>query len=368
MTASDPAVVPIEEVLLALADTHWTGTVLATSPRFRRRLFLKGGELVGVASENPLEWLGHFLVGRALLREEQLHEVLAGQERDAVPLGAALQRSGIVDQKGLEEALAAQASEVVCASFQEPQREVQVSRGDLPLRHPLGLRLPIPPLVLEGIRRRIRRREIEACLGGLDVIPRRISPFEPAGLSAAERGMLTAVDGRRDLHDIGLACHVSAFRVAEFVVRGVEAGFLAVRPRPLDGERFSDHERLARAESALDAGRLKEAWDSLRPLTSRPTEPETFQRVEKLLEEIARVLVKRGVTGERIPHLRPMAAAAGTPLAPEMAYVLSRVNGTWSLRQIQQIVPLVELHFGVIVATLQELGFVELLDPPRPTR
>jgi hypothetical protein len=368
VTGARAALVPIEEVLLALADTHWTGTVLSRCPRFRRRLFLKGGELVGVASENPLEWLGHFLVGRGLLSPEQLHEALAGQERDAVPLGVVVQRSGIVGQQALEEALAAQASEVVCALFQEPQADVEVSQDHLPAHHPLGLRLPLPPLVLEGIRRRIRLREIEVCLGGLDVVPRRLSPFEPAALSATERRLLAAVDGQRDLEDIGLACHLAVFRVAEFVVRGVEAGFLAVRPRLVGGDHLSDHERLSMADSALAAGQLKEAWDTLRPLTARPTDRETFERVEGLRDRIAQALAEQGVTAERIPHPLPMPTGpADTPLAPEMAYVLSRVNGTWNLRQIQQIVPLEELHFGVIVATLAKLGLIELLEPPQAT-
>ena len=106
LAPSDP---PIEEVLLSLADSGWKGSVVAACPRHTRRLFIDGGELVGVSSDNPPEWLGHFLVGSSLLSEEQLHAALAGQEQDAVPLGVIVERTGLVDQQALQKVLGAQA-------------------------------------------------------------------------------------------------------------------------------------------------------------------------------------------------------------------------------------------------------------------
>lgn len=364
MTTLTPSGPPIEEVLLSLADAGWKGSVSASGPRHTRRLFIDGGELVGVSSENPLEWLGHFLVGSSLLSEEQLHAALAGQEQDAVPLGVIVERAGLIDQQALQQALAAQAVEVVCSLFQTAALAVRTSEGELPRRHPLGLRLKLPQLVLEGIRRRIRLREIDECLGGIDVIPRRVTPYEPPSLSPTERRILAAVDGASDMEAIGLACHLAAFRVAEFVIRGVEAGFLAVAPPPVEAEPASDREVIERAVTALERGELKEAWDWARPLTGRPTDRETFDQVEAIRRRIEEALARSQITGHLIPTCVPAAgSAAAAPLEPEVAYVLSRVNGTWNLRQIQQIVPLEELHFSVIIDTLLRRRLIELRRP-----
>lgn len=355
---------PIEEVLLSLADSGWKGSLVVTAPRFRRRLYLDGGELVGVSSDDPLEWLGHFLVGSSLISEAQLHEALAGQEQDAVPLGVIVERSGAIGHPALEEALRAQAVEVVSALFHGPALDVRLSAGDLPWGHPLGLRLPLAPLVLEGIRRRIGLRQIDDCLGGMQVVPRRTAPHPPPDLAPTEQRIVAAIDGASDLEAIGLACHLAPFRVAEFVIRGVEAGFLAVAPPPVEAEPSSDHEVLERAVAALERGELKEVWDRIRPLTGRPTDRETFDRIEAVLARVRDLLAQGRITGHLVPHcLAPADAQAAADLEPEVAYVLSRVNSQWNLRQIQQIVPLEELHFGVIVDALVRRRLIELRHP-----
>lgn len=359
---------PIEEVLLSLADAGWTGTVVAVQPRFRRRLFLERGAVVGVTSENPTEWLGQFLVGTSLIDEEQLRQALAGQEAGAAPLGVVVQRSGAVGPVQLDEVLVAQATEVVCALFEAPPLEVRTQEGVLPAAHPLGLRLGLPELVLAGIRRRIRLRQITSCLGGLDVVPRRVSSLEPPGLCSWERRVLAAVDGAQDLEEIGLACHLPTFRVAEFVLRGVEAGFLAVRPGAPAPSEMSDEEVLERAEELVAEGAFKQAWDVLRPLRSRPTDRETFDRVDELLHRMETAVSRRGVAGWMVPRRVAGPVAASRPLEPEVAYVLSRVNGTWTLRQIQQIVPLEALHFSIIVEALVQRGLIELVEPPPSTK
>ena len=52
-TSSGP---PIEEVLLSLADSGWKGSLVVTAPRFRRRLYLDGGELVGGCTDVFDRW------------------------------------------------------------------------------------------------------------------------------------------------------------------------------------------------------------------------------------------------------------------------------------------------------------------------
>ncbi len=361
MTFCVPSVLPLEEALLARADAAWRGTVEVSAPRVRRRLFVDGGLLVGVASDNPVEWLGHFLVGSALIGEEQLRAALVDQEAEAAPLGVVLQRLGAVDQARLEEALAAQAREVVCAAFEARPVEVHLHDDLLPADHPLGLRLAVPPLVLDGIRRRIRCREIESCLGGFDVVPARTSALEPPALAPWERQVLAAVDGERGIEAIALACHLAPFRVAEFVLRGVEAGFLSVRPAAETLAEMADEEALARAEAQIEAGALKEAWDVLRPLTARPTSRETFARVEELVERIRRTVTLKGLFQPLVPRVAAGAdAVARHSLEPTMAYVLSRINGAWTLRQIEKTVPLEPLHFAVIIDALLQRGLLTL--------
>lgn len=357
---------PLEELLRHLAGKRATGTLTAVTARFRKKLFLVDGTLAGVASDNPRELLGHYLVGWGFISEAQLAEAMQLHERIGSPLGRVLERLGAIDSIRLEQALQAQAEEALYDLFLVHIESQRLLENILPPPRPLTLRLEIPPLVDEGVRLRGRLREINDLVGDWSAVPRIVQGNPPTDLSQREARVLAEVDGVRDIETLALACHLLPFVVAELVARGVRDGFLSVAGGVRATPATADLEPVA--EAALEANDLRRAWDTLSQMRSSGWAAEHPASIARLAHRLGEVLAARRVSPELIPFLRGGTRPA--TLLPGEAFVLSRVNDRWTLREISRVAPFPELEFAVIVDSLLRQGLIELRPPTsvRPSR
>lgn len=356
---------PLDDLLSHLATRRATGTLSVSTPRFGKKLYLLDGQLGGVSSNDPRELLGHFLVGWGLIDAEQLGEAMRIQERLSTPLGRIVERMGLVDAESLERALVAQAEEVLLDLFLTPILEQRFLENVVPAGRPLVLKLSLPALVLEGQRRRQRADELQRVLGGLDAVPRRVRPTTPAGLSGRELHILAEIDAQRDLNAIALACHVVPFHVAEFVARGVVEGMLALSRPATAAAATTVDDHAETAHRALAAGDLRRCWEALEQLRRHGDSEGARVHAERIERHLADAIAQTRITGQLVPLPAPApSAGAMAALKPAEAFVLSRINRSWTLREIQRMTPLEELHFGVIVYTLLREGVIELQRPP----
>ncbi len=359
---------PLDELLSHLAARRATGTLSVTTPRFLKKIFLLDGFLGGVSSNDPRELLGHFLVGWGLIDADQLGEAMRVQERLGTPLGRIVERMGLVDADLLKQALVAQAEETLIGLFMAPVLEQRLLENVLPADRPLVLKLPLAPLVIEGHNRRQRADGLQKVIGSVVAIPRRLSTRVPDGLSGRELHILAAIDGKRDLQAIALSCHVVPFHVAELVARGVAQGLVAVgQPVAVQAAATAD-EQIDVAYRALAAGDLRRCWDALEQLRQDSGSETSRVQAERIERSLADAIAQSRIAG----HLVPVLAADPTAgvvaiLTPAEAFVLSRINQRWSLREIQRMTPVEELQFGVIVYALMRLGLIELRQPPAKT-
>lgn len=347
---------PLEVLLRHLAGRRATGTLTAVTTRFRKKLFLVDGALAGVASDNPREMLGHFLVGWGFITEEQLFEAMRLHERIGSPLGRVLERLGAIDSIRLEQVLEAQAEEALYDLFQVHIENQRLLENVLPTPRPLTLRLELLPLVDEGLRRRARLREIHELVGDWSVVPRTAQGPAPTDLSQREARVLAEVDGIRDIETLALACHLVPFVVAELVARGVRERFLSVAGGAPAPQPPGDIEPIAAA--ALDAGDLRRAWDAISRMRSSGWATEHPVEVARLAHRLGEALAGRRISPELIPFLR--GGKRPTTLLPGEAFVLSRVNDQWSLKEISRVAPFPELEFAVIVDSLLRQDLIEL--------
>jgi len=350
----------IEDLLAHLAGRRATGTLTASAPPCTRKLFLVDGRLGGVASTDPRELLGHFLVGWGLLDAEQLGEALRIQGRLGTPLGRIVERMGLVDPEALRRVLRAQAEETLLDLFLEPLDEKRFLANVLPGDRALALDLPLADLVLAGVRRRQRCAELLLVLGSFAAVPRRVAGAAEGALSIRDRRILAHVDGRSDIEGLALACHLVPFHVAELVARSVEAGILEIARHPGAPPPVAFATLLAAADAALAAGDSRGCWHALEGLRREPGD-EARTGAARVERRLAETLAWQGRGETLVPRLAGSpGSGAVADLLPAEAFVLSRVNQRWTLREIQRITPIEELHFRVIVATLERLGLIAL--------
>lgn len=350
---------PLDQLLAHLGERKATGTLSVDVPHARKKLFLLDGLLAGVTSSNPRELLGHFLVGWGLVREEQVAEAMRLQEQLGTPLGRILERMGAIDSDSLAQALIAQCEEAVLDLFLAPPAENQhFAENIVPIDRPLVLRRPLPPLVLEGLRRGDRHREIRAVITSDEVILERLEAPLPDTLSMRDRLILAAIDGQNSLEALALACHLVPFHVRELAYRGLREGFVAVRAAGTPPPEASVAAAVQRGHSALARGDLLEAWRAARTLRSA-ARSEAGALVRGIEEKLGSLRRMRQYV-PRVPDPPPsLPVGAGA----EGAFVVSRVNGRWTLKEIQRITPLEELHYWVIVDALAKAGILEI-EPP----
>ncbi len=357
---------PLDQLLTHLGERRATGTLTVDVPHARKKLYLLDGLLAGVTSTNPRELLGHFLVGWGLVSEEQVAEGMRLQEQLGTPLGRILERMGAIDSESLGQALVAQCEEAVLDLFIAARVEnLHFAENIVPLDRPLELRRPLVPLVLEGLRRRDTERDLRDLLGGQPMILERREDDAPDPLSPRDQLILAAVDGQRTLEDVAFLCHLPPFFVAELAARGVREGFLRLRPATGPVVEDSVDAVVQRAHAALAQGELLAAWRAVQVLRGQLSDyhppPETTAIVSAITERVTHLRAGASM----IPHIAdPSAPPTRLPgESTEMAFVLSRINGTFSLRQIQRITPLEELHFWVLVDALVRTGTIDLRPP-----
>ena len=354
---------PLEELLPSLADRAATGTLSVTTARHRKKLYLVDGRLAGVGSDNPRDLLGHFLVGWGLIGVEQLSDAMRVHDELGTPVGHVLERMGAVAPDELKQALRAQAEEALLDLFLQPIRDIRFLEHTLPADRPLSLRLALPELVVEGLRRRQRHDEIRRTLGGFDVIPSTVGAPPLSSLSSRDRLILAKLDGTRDADAVALLCHVAPFQVVELIERGVREGFIAVARTSADVVAPGPWALAQQADAALAAGDLRAAWEALEALRNTEGGADTASeigRIERLIDER---LVGIRTSGHLVPRLSRTGLDAAPVLRPGEAFVLSRVNDRWSLDEIARITPVSNMEFGVIVDALLRSGLVDLRDP-----
>ena len=199
----DLAVTPLPEILATIGRYRVPGALsVGTGPRFRR-IYLDGGDVVFATSEEPEVRLGTYLIRQGTLLEEAVRsaeELLAG---DGVRLGQILLRLELVDQATLDAAVAEQVHAIVWGAFEWDSGDVHFEVGPRPDDGPVRLALPIPELIVGGVRRSHSvRRFVERLGSGHSVLERTNTDAPPDLFGAGEAEFLDLVDGKTPVKEL----------------------------------------------------------------------------------------------------------------------------------------------------------------------
>ncbi len=146
-------------LLLDLWDERASGTLTLVRGRVRKIVSLRRGAPVAVASNLRSETLGHFLVQRGRITEQQHQQAITQTQREGGRLGRVLVRLGFLNDGELLDELAAQLRHKLVAALRWQEGEFEFEEGD-PQGDRLELPFETPKLVFAGLRRTARLDEI----------------------------------------------------------------------------------------------------------------------------------------------------------------------------------------------------------------
>lgn len=347
------AVLPLGDLVELLARRRMSGTLACERGTVRKTLYVQEGVAVGASSNDPREFLGQLLINFGHVTEEQLTKAFRTQEETKVRLGKVLTMVGLVSAETVREVLSIKIRETLLDAFLWDSGIFTVD--DAPPAHvdDLDAAVPLADIAREAEFRTTAwsafRAQFPSGAAALEVDDTRV----PRALGA------DTVDGRvialaregKTIDEIGLALHATDFHLYQrLYALGTQGAIRAAPVRAVPAgdpmESAAAGELVDRARVLLASGRTADAeLVAARAVDLAPgSEP-----ARALLDEAEHALLKRLrgelLTGDPVPRLRitPQDIAL-LRLSSADKYLLSRCDGTRTVRQLVQIAPLTELE------------------------
>lgn len=356
---------PVVDLLQWIAVSRKTGTLIVRG-EWKRRIFFDEGCVTLVASDNRRERLGHYLVGWGYLTEEQLDELLAEQQQRGKMIGDLLVENGIVPRDELVRMLRARAEDMITALVLSGEGDFRFIDHTIPSRASIEVRFTVEQLLFEAARQADEVRRIRRLVPNSQVVPVIRDESFVEGLSPHERAICSRLDGCRNIERAALAARVPEFQVLSVVYRGVVAGAFELRddadtsaPPPVS---LPWADLLREAETCLTFGDLLAAYGHLAAVRREfAASPEPMRRAEAMLIRLEDI-VDRARESEQ--DLLQLAAnfddLTKLKFTPEEAFIISRVDGRYTISQTLAQFPGDRLLGKLIVHELLQQGIFKL--------
>jgi hypothetical protein len=367
----------LSELLQWVAQGHKNGSLEIDNGRVQKKIYFREGKIIASASNDPREFLGHFLVSRGFITEEELAKAMEMQSSSKMLLGKILVTLGAITEEQLQAILVAKTEESIYDVFSWNEGEFQFIDEEALQTGLVPMALDVTHLVLEGINRLDERRRVEQVIPDVDsVIPVTLGDLPLDEVSAAEAKILREIDDEKTVREICMHTHASEFHVSQVLFRHYQAKRLKLirirRPsgaQPTLQEGGSRSLPLVNAEALIDAAqqsleeeKFSRALRSLRAALSLEPENEAIRTTLKEAEErIEAALAAEGLTEKSVPVIaRPVEELTRLDVAPEEAFVLSRINGSYDLGSLIKISPMGSLDARLVLHRLLQAGHIEL--------
>jgi len=359
---------PFPDLLQWVSQSRKTGTLAVDGLSFKKKLYFREGKVVASASDNPKEFLGYFLVGWGFVAEDELQELLDMQDRHGALLGELLVIIGRLSREELAEVLRVKTEASIFDMFLWGEGEFRFLEAILPTKKFDPLNIAVESLILEGVRRLDEWERSRKKIGSNDWIPMVIGALDVNALTAEERGVLCEINGTSSIEDIGLARRLGSFPVRQFVLQGIDAGVFKVEPpsgeaRSIPGFSKSGWRTLLKeAETAFSRGDLMEAHQVLVDLRDKADgNREAMDHVAALDAEIEKGLSDSGLDDRSVLELAvPVEALTELPCSPEEGFLLSRINGAYTVEQILNLLPGLPLDHRLVIHALLKRGVLRV--------
>jgi hypothetical protein len=359
---------PFADVVQWVAASLKTGTLVIDGSRYTKKVYFSRGSVVAVASDNPREMLGYYLVGWRYLTEELLQYLIEMQEHFNIMLGELAVKLGHMTRKELERVMRVKTEETVYDLLRWDEGNFRFLEGQLPERDFLQVDLTPSSFLLEGFRQRDERQRM------IRVVPStRHVPVPVADLGKAEGyegAILEAIDGTRSIEDVALWCRVPVFTVMSVVFERFQKDLLRVdapsdekqripgQSEPIWQDLADEIEELLQRDRYLDALQTAEAMS-----TRFGDRPQAVERASEVRYQVEQALDKGPLKGDST--LEPAAQPEELiklDCAPAEGFILSRVNSIYTVNEVLNQLPGSALQNKAILHNLWRRGLVKVRD------
>jgi hypothetical protein len=357
---------PFADLLQWVSQSRKTGTLSVEGEPHNKKIYFRDGLIAAASSENPKEFLGYYLVGWGLLGDEELQELLDMQEQHGTLLGELLVIIGRLSREDLQHILQVKTEETIYELFLWQEGDFRFLENILPAKKFQPLNLPVEMIVLEGVRRKDEWARCTEHIPDETYVPKVVKAVDVEQLGEIELNILREINDQNSIERIALANRLAFFHVLMFVYQGMTHGLFEVRAPDEEVTAIPGFSKgswmtlIHQVEEMMGEGDLLAAFQRLGEIREKyASEPEVHKEADEVEQKLEDAAKELKLTSSAVLELAiPSAELTSLTCSPQEGFLLSRINGAYSLGEILKMIPGSELENKLLVNALMQRGVV----------
>ncbi|MBK8011239.1 MAG: DUF4388 domain-containing protein [Deltaproteobacteria bacterium] len=356
----------LADVVIWLANRSMTGDLVVQRGGVTRRFRTEDGILTRVASNDPREYFGQFLVHFGLLTDDQLRRAFETQGSTNVLLGRILVMIGIVPENQISQTLKVKMSESMLDALRWTRgRFAFDTTAPSETRPEVDVRIPLHEIHTEASLRTDFWASLSRIFpSGSTVLGVNENNIPPLAAETLDGKIIAAARHGCTVDDLLLGLNATDYLIMSRLFGLQQAGTIEARTPSNPSGRSLPPVDLMRGLGDLSDRTLRDAdfhganqlayaiaqrgYQTAAPkvpaYANRNTEPEPMSR--ELVPKLT-----NGSTGEP--------AAAQSNMTPKERYILARIDGERTVQGIIQISPMQDIEAMRIIKSLEAQGLVQ---------
>jgi hypothetical protein len=334
-----------------------------------KQIYFENGLIIGSNSNDPKEYLGQLLIHYGKLDEAQLKAALQVQREAGGRLGEILVSSGVLTHEEVLEVLRIRTLDIIYDLFLWEDAHFQLYDDEAP--PPYFIRIEMQPsrVILDGAYRVDEWKRYRSLIpSDRALLELKAGWTSSLGESKERRQALLFVDKGMSVAEICYNMHAAPFHVYgvlyELVQEGIArvAGEVAVSTPPVEPPDAATNTKslLTTARNHLAKGSAEAALTTAQTILDQ--EPKN-EEARKLLAKAEDLLLMQMYAPPLLPDAVPRLLMTEDgitlqPLAPQEAFLLSRINNEWDVKSILSICPFREIDSLRMIKGLLDRGII----------
>ncbi len=353
------ATMGLEDIFQWLAVGKKTGVLEIKGPSNTKRISFADGKVTSVWSSDPRDFLGQYLLSSNRITEQQLKDALAAQEDENQVLGKILVNRNLISETEIRRIVQTKTEESIYDTFLWDIGTFEFHDNRLPDQKTMLLSLEVTGVVLEGARRVDEWKVIRQVIKGEDAVLGPVSEViaDMLPLSPEDAEVLFRLDERKTVGQLMKELRRPEFLLSKHLHELLERGMIRVIEQ---GGHLNDatQAQLLKAKTLIEKEKLQEAQTELRRLLQQDPK---ITEASRMLEVVQHKLEDQSLDQDQILELAlSMDELMQTHLESSEAFLATRVNGVWSIRDLMALSPFPPEECLAIFAKLIRRGVLKV--------
>lgn len=360
----------VSDLLQFLAVSRKTGMLRFDRAKIVKQVYFEDGIIVGANGNDPKEYLGQLMIHYGKLDESQLKAALEIQREGGGRLGEILVSTGVLSQEDVLQILRIRTLDIIYELFLWEDAHFELYDNERPPDFFVRIEVQPTKVIMDGVYR------IDEWKRYRTLIPSDRALLElgagwtsSTNVSKEVRQILYFIQKRMSVAEISYNMHAAPFHIYGQLYDLVNQGIARVAGEAPESFRPPQvtldlpetiPNLIAAARAQLAEGQAESALATIQKVLEK--EPKNSE-ARALLSGAEESLINQMYAAPLLPNAVPKLlmsedGVALQPLAPQEAFVLSRINDEWDVKSILSICPFREVDSLRMIKTLLDRGII----------